>query len=379
MKMKKYAGIGILLLSVLLLMILIRSNWNTVDEYEIYNKDTFHYVHATVLRVDNEETVPDDMDHSRQLGLQEITVQITSGSNKGSQVSLTNYLTRAHNVYVKQGTKIVICMDQPENAEPYYSVFNYDRRLPILMMILLFTLIIFLVGRGKGLRSLLGVLFTLTMIIGFTIPGIFHGRSPVLVVSVTVIVSSVVSILLMNRLSRRSMAALISTLCGTLIVGICFIIFSGALHLSGYNLDETETLIMVGQNTGMNISDLLLAGILISSIGAIMDVAVSLTAALDELVALDPKVTPRTLFRSGMNIGKDMIGTMSNTLILAFAGTEITTMLCLIAYGYHETQLIASDYLAIQLSQGLCATIGIILTVPVTAGICLRLLIKPNK
>lgn len=101
-----------------------------------------------------------------------------------------------------------------------------------------------------------------------------------------------------------------------------------------------------------------------------MDVAVSLTAALMELVAVDPSVTARQVMKSGFNIGKDMIGTMSNTLILAFAGTALNTMLVLTAYGVSRTQFISSDYLAIELAQGLSATIGVILTVPITTGIC---------
>ena len=121
---------------------------------------------------------------------------------------------------------------------------------------------------------------------------------------------------------------------------------------------------------------LLLAGVLISALGAVMDVAVSLAASLEELVLVNPNMGQKALLRSGLNIGKDMIGTMSNTLILAYAGTALSTMLCLIAYGYQFTQLLSSDYLAIELSQGLCATLGVVLTIPAAAGVSCLLFVR---
>ncbi len=108
----------------------------------------------------------------------------------------------------------------------------------------------------------------------------------------------------------------------------------------------------------------------------VLHLAASLAASLEELVLVNPDMGQKALLRSGLNIGKDVIGTMSNTLILAYVGTALNTMLCLIAYGYQFTQLLSSDYLAIELSQGLCATLGVVLTVPVTAGIAAILFSK---
>ena len=169
----------------------------------------------------------------------------------------------------------------------------------------------------------------------------------------------------MAKISTWPVALVLAVVCAILPVN-AIIWISALLVLADMYALSME----VAVTTLILFAALLIAGVLVSSLGAVMDVAVSLTAALMELVAVDPSVTARQVMKSGFNIGKDMIGTMSNTLILAFAGTALNTMLVLTAYGVSRTQFISSDYLAIELAQGLSATIGVILTVPITTGIC---------
>ena len=226
------------------------------------------------------------------------------------------------------------------------------------------------VGKGKGLRALAGVVFTLLLVVLFMVQAIYHGFPPVIVSILTILTGTAVSLLLLNGCSRRTAVSALATVLGVAVTGIIFYISSKTLHLTGFNSDNAEELLVIQGATGLSVRSLLIAGVLVSSLGAVMDVAVSLTAALMELVVVDPSVTARQVMKSGFNIGKDMIGTMSNTLILAFAGTALNTMLVLTAYGVSRTQFISSDYLAIELAQGLCATIGVILTVPITTGIC---------
>lgn len=258
----------------------------------------------------------------------------------------------------------------PEGVAPYYTVFNYDRCLSLGILVVVFAAVMLFVGKGKGLRALAGVVFTLLLVVLFMVQAIYHGFPPVIVSILTILTGTAVSLLLLNGCSRRTAVSALATVLGVAVTGIIFYISSKTLHLTGFNSDNAEELLVIQGATGLSVRSLLIAGVLVSSLGAVMDVAVSLTAALMELVAVDPSVTARQVMKSGFNIGKDMIGTMSNTLILAFAGTALNTMLVLTAYGVSRTQFISSDYLAIELAQGLCATIGVILTVPITTGIC---------
>ncbi len=128
-----------------------------------------------------------------------------------------------------------------------------------------------------------------------------------------------------------------------------------------FSSSEAESLILIHESTGLKIKDLLFAGVLISSLGAIMDVGMSIVSSLYEVQHHNPSITARQLFRSGIEIGKDMIGTMTNTLILAFTGSAFITLLVFISYQVQFNQLFSSNYMAIEIAQGVCGTFGIVL------------------
>lgn len=345
-------------------------DWSTINTYKSYSTDTLSYDRARVISIDGENLEKDEEQPSRlYLGTQDLTVRFIEGDQKGETVTLTNYLTRSHNIMASEGQVIIVCADTPQNAEAYYTVYNYDRTVPLALLVALFAAAMLAVGHFKGFKALLGVTYSLLAVVLFMVQAIYHGFSPVGVSLLVVLMAGGISLVLLNGVSKKSIIGFICTFGGVLITGVIFLVFSLGLHISGYTTDAAETLVLASNTTGLGIRWLLLAGVLVSALGAVMDVAVSLTAALDELYQHDPTLTAAQIIRSGMNIGKDMIGTMSNTLILAFAGAQLNTMLCLLAYGYSFRQLMNSDYMATELAQGICATIGVVLTVPMTSVI----------
>ncbi len=376
---KKIAGIAAFLLGIAFLLAVSLFDWNSINSYDKFNSEALHYVKARVINVSSEELVQDEEDSKLYLGQQEVEVEILEGDQKGEKISFTNYLTQVHSIKVSTNQRVIVCADTPENAEAYYTIFNYDRTLPLGMLILAFAVAILIVGRRKGVRALLGVGFSLMTVVLFMAQAIYHGFSPVAIALLTVLIATGASLLLLNGFSRRTAVGIIATLLGVCVTAVIFIIAAWSLHLSGYNSDIAEELLLVRDNTGLKVRPLLIAGVLISALGAVMDVAVSLAAALEELVEVNPNLTRRELIKSGLNIGKDMIGTMSNTLILAFAGTALNTMISLQAYGYQFSQLFSSDYMAIELAQGLCATLGVVLTVPVATGIAAIFFVRKVK
>ena len=353
-------------------------DWNSINSYTAYNTSSTTYVSGKVISIESEDLEKYESDEKLMLGEQVIQVVLLEGSHKDETIELTNYLTKVHNIEVSEGSRVIICVDDPEEAEAYYTVFSYDRRPAVIALIACFALIVIIVGGIKGIRALLGVAYTLLFVIMFMAQAIYHGFSPVGVTLITVIIASGVSLLLLNGFSSRTLTGVLSTLAGVGATALIFIIFSSFLHLSGYNEDSSEMLLMVGNTTGLNIRYLLLAGVLISALGAVMDVSVGLVASLDELLSVNPDLSRKKLFSSGLNIGRDMIGTMSNTLIMAFVGSDLDTILCLLAYGYSAAQLFSSDFMAIELSQGLCATMGVVVTIPITTAIACLLLKRPG-
>ena len=132
-------------------------------------------------------------------------------------------------------------------------------------------------------------------------------------------------------------------------------------------MPEAEDLVLRAYDSPLEIQGLLVSGILIAALGAVMDVAMSISSACAELREVDPQITPGRLFRSGMNIGRDAMGTMANTLILAFAGASFNMLLLFQIYGYPLIQIINSDTMAIELIQSVAGSVGIILTVPLVS------------
>lgn len=376
---RKFVELATIIFGIVFLTAISLFDWNKINSYTMYNSESLHYVKGRVVQIKSEVLEQDSVDSSLYLGEQKIIVELLEGDQKGQEITIDNNLSKVHNIRVTNNQRVIICADTPENAEPYYTVFNYDRSIPITMLILVFALVVIVIGGRKGVRALLGVAFSLLTVILFLAQAIYHGFDPIIIGFLTILITTGVSLLLLNGFSRRTAVGLISTLLGVLVTGIVFAIFAAFLHLSGYNSDSIEELFLVSYSTGLSIRPLLLVGVLISALGAVMDVAVSLAAALEELVIVNPLLNRMELVKSGLNIGKDMIGTMSNTLILAFAGTALTTMISLMAYGYQFQQLLSSNYMAIELTQGICATIGVVLTVPITTFISALLFIHSSN
>lgn len=325
--------------------------------------DTVSYIPGAVLEVVEEELTPSDLKGGPQLGEQTLTIELKDGS----QITLTNYLTNTHNILAREGMRVVVCVDAPENVEPYYTLYQYDRSVGLGVVVAIFLLLMLLVGGEKGFYATLALAFSLVFLIKITVPVIYSGGSPILAGLAMVLVSTAVTVFLIYGLSPRGVLGIGVVLAGEFVACGLFLLFSMLLHLSGFKSSDAENLLVAAQNTGLNISTVLFAATMIASLGAVMDVAVSLLSALWEVRLADLDITGRGLWRAGLRMGRDMIGTMSNTLIFAFAGGSLTTLLVLMTYGTDPVQLLHSDYIALELAHGLCGTCAVILTVPLAS------------
>ena len=325
--------------------------------------DTVSYISGTVLEVVEEDLTPSDLKGGPQLGEQTLTIELKDGS----QITLTNYLTNTHNILAREGMRVVVCVDAPENVEPYYTLYQYDRSVGLGVAVAIFLLLMLLVGGEKGFYATLALAFSLVFLLKITVPVIYSGGSPILSGLAMVLVSTAVTVFLIYGLSPRGVLGIGVVLAGEFVACGLFLLFSLLLHLSGFKSSDAENLLVAAQNTGLNISTVLFAATMIASLGAVMDVAVSLLSALWEVRLADPDITGRGLWRAGLRMGRDMIGTMSNTLIFAFAGGSLTTLLVLMTYGTDPVQLLHSDYIALELAHGLCGTCAVILTVPLAS------------
>lgn len=349
---------GIVLVVILLLVIMPQEN----ADFQSLVSSGISYQRGTVIQVLSQSLEESPLG-SGMLGSQDLAVRLRDGS----EVQMTNYLTDTHNILAEEGSKAIICVDAPDGVEPYYTVYNYDRTSALVLIFAVFILLMMLVGGKQGANAVLALAVSLLLIVRFTVPAIYRGGSPIAVGAITVFAATAVTLLLLHGATVRALLAAGVTLAGEGTACMLFAASSALLHVGGFQTDQAEGLLVVAQNTGLHLKTLLFAATMIASLGAVMDVAVSLLSALWELKQQGTQDGGQ-LFRSGMNIGKDMIGTMSNTLIFAFAGNALATMLSLTAYGVQASQLLNSNYIALEIAQGLCGTGGVILTVPIASA-----------
>lgn len=333
----------------------------------LYQSSSMDYVRAQVIEVVEEEAQEDPHVQGRYYGVQTLRAKLLEGERKGEEVLIDNYLASTHHIRLAKGDSFIACVDDPELASPLITVYNYDRAPYLYLFLGLLMVLIILVGHTKGIRTILSLIYCLFVIVTLLLPLIFNGVSPILLTMGLAALMIGYTLLMLNGTSLKTWTAIIATTAGVLLSGLIFYVMSHLIHLSGYQTDQAEALILISYQTGLKIQEILFAGVLISCLGAVMDVGLSLASALYEVKLADPTSDARTLFKAGMQIGKDMIGTMCNTLILAFTGSSMTILIAFQAYQIQYQQLMNSDFMAIEIAQGLAGTCGIVLTVPLGA------------
>lgn len=309
-------------------------------------------------------------------GIQLVRVTVTSGEFKGRGCQLQNPNDYQTGALCVEGTKVIALLHENEDGTLSGSVYNYDRTGMVYLLLGLFALTLIAVGGWKGGAALYALVFTFVCVICVFIPLIYMGVNSVLAAILTAVLILVVSIYIINGWSRKTLCAMIGTTAGVAISGLLAMLVGGAWGISGFHLEEAEAMVYMNSKTGLDVGGILYAGILISSLGAVMDVSVSIVAAMEELKQKAPKLKGWELFHSGMRVGRDMMGTMSNTLILAFTGSATAVLLRVYAYDMPYLQMMGYNPIVVEILCGICGTMGVILTVPLQAAVTTLLLYK---
>lgn len=333
-----------------------------VHKTPLQSSDRMTFEKGTVTEVLNHEAKTAD----NMAGSQNVMVEITSGDHKGETVEASNLNGYLYGANCKVGTKVILQFSEYD-GQLSASVYGYDRSMMLYVLIGLFILILCVVGGKRGVTSTIALIFTFVCLIGMYLPMLYQGVNAFAATILTVTVITVVSLLLIGGYTKKTLCAVVGTLAGVAISGCVAMFFGKWGHITGFNTEDVETMVYVAQNSKLQVGDLLYAGILIASLGAVMDVAMSVTSTLEEIHSKRGDVSFHELFQSGIQVGRDMMGTMSNTLILAFAGTSLNTMILIYAYSYPYNQTLNMYSIGIELLRGISGTIGIILTVPLVS------------
>jgi uncharacterized membrane protein len=311
----------------------------------------------------------------RRVGDQELEIRILSGDHKGEIMTVTNYMSALFNVDVDQGDRIIVRIMTDEDGSYYASVFNYDRGIVLGVFLLIFFALLAVLGGKKGVGALAGLLLTLGCIWFILIPCLIRGVPAVPVTIGVSAVSAAAGLIFLNGYSKKTLCAVCGCVGGVLAAGIAAAAVGTLSPMNGFNMQEAENLILYGADRGLKISGLLVCGVLISALGAVMDVSLGIASSVWEMREQNPEASAGSLFRSGMQIGRDAMGTMANTLILAFAGSSLNMLILVQTYDIPFLQLINTDSIALEVVQSVAGSFGILLTVPLVAFISARLMV----
>lgn len=346
---------------ILILFLLFTVAINQVDKTELVNRagQTFEKGIVTEIVQDNLQ-----IDGSR-LGEQVVKIKMLTGVRQGQELETTSSAGYLFGAPCRVGMKVVV-MQSVAGDTTISSVYAQSREWVIYLFAALYLAVLCLVGGKQGVKASAGLVFTFVCILFVYLPLVYRGYSPFWVSVFICTVTTIVTLYLIGGPTRKTLAATLGTVSGVIIAGIAATLFSAASGITGWNVSDIESLLTLSYTNGIQVGGLLFSGLLISTLGAVMDVAMSISSAISEICEQNPSLSKKELFRSGMRVGRDMMGTDSNTLILAFAGSNISMLVLDYAYNLPYQQIINSNNIGIAIMQGLSGSFGIVLSVSVT-------------
>lgn len=338
---------------------------NQVEKTELVVRTGQTFEKAKVVKIlqDNLE------ENGTRVGEQKVRVRMLTGVRKGEELDITSSSGYLFGVACKPGMKVIV-MQSVAGDSTVASVYTQDREGVIYIFALIYLLVLCLIGGKQGIKGCLGLVFTFFCVIFVYLPLVYLKYSPFWTAVFVCFITTLVTMYLIGGPTRKTCAATLGTLVGVILAGVSAWCFSKASGISGYNVSDIETLMTLWNTNRIQVGGLLFSGLLISCLGAVMDVAMSISSAIDEIYRQNLSLSRKELFKAGLRVGRDMMGTDSNTLILAFAGSSVSTLLLDYSYNLPYQQIINSNNIGIAIMQGLAGSFGIVLSVPFTVLIC---------
>ncbi|MFI8963222.1 YibE/F family protein [Streptomyces sp. NPDC053493] len=303
--------------------------------------------------------------NSQQGQCAKANVEVTTGPNKGRTFTEIVQPDAPRQLHEGQGVVVAYAPDAPRDLQ--YSVTDVNRKVPIAVLAGIFALAVVVVGRMRGVMALIALAVSFLVLTLFILPAILEGSNPLLVAVVGSSAIMLIALYMCHGLSARTSVAVLGTLISLLLIGLLGSVFIDWASLSG-NTDDNTGLIH-GLYPELDMSGLLLAGIIIGSLGVLDDVTVTQTSAVWELHQADPTMGPRALYRAAIRIGRDHIASVVNTLVLAYAGAALPLLL-LFSIAQSSVGTVAnSELVAEEIVRTLVGSIGLVASVPLTTGL----------
>lgn len=299
-----------------------------------------------------------------------VNVEILSGEHKGEQIVLDNFLTGnpAYDINLKKDVKVVLHAETSDGGV-VYSISDIKRSGILIWLSAIFCGLLIYVGKRKGLFSLVSIILTCALIYYMLSPMILLGISPVLSTLLLCVLSTVITMYLVGGVNRKSSSAILGTVLSVMLAGMLSFISVKVASLNG--LIGENSIFLFSAHPELNFVGILISTMILATLGAVMDVAMSIASTINEIYTIDNKMTVKDLFVSGMNVGKDIIGTMANTLILVYLGGSLP--LLLLASNIDIQKFLNLNQVVAEISAALIGSCAIVICVPITAFVASEL------
>ncbi|SDZ06599.1 Uncharacterized membrane protein [Proteiniborus ethanoligenes] len=355
---------------IILLIFLVNSSFSfSEDEYNDL-EENFFYARGEVIEVISDVEGIDYNDiNSLNIDTQILKIRITSGKYKGQEFIIENHVSGnpVFDIIVKNGDKVLLDIEEDSEGIPSIYITDFIRDTYLGVLLLIFAGLLIVIGKIKGIKSIISLAITGTVILKFMLPMILKGFNPIWVAILSATIITSISFVIIAGINFKSFSAIIGTVGGVVFAGFIAYTIGSLVKLTGLHSEEANMLMFIPQQISFNFQGLLFSGIIIGTLGAVMDVAMSISSAMYEMKALNPEISSNKLIVSGLNIGKDVMGTMSNTLILAYTGSSVPLMLLFMAYETSIIKIINLDMIATEIVRALSGSIGLIIAIPITA------------
>lgn len=347
--------------------ILIITSANVFSE-EASKVNSIDGIKATVVDVIgiNEKEI---RDNNNSLKEQEVSVLINSGKYKGEFIQVLNTIdTSSLNEasLLNKGDEILLSVEEKDGKIVNGYMYEYARDKYLIYLVVIFMVLMILIGGSKGIKSIFSLGLTIVIVLKIFPDLLLKGYNPLKIAVCVGVAIIIINLLVVNGNNRKTISAMIGTSIGVAISGILALVVGDLSRLTGLNMEEGQMISYISESVKFDYKGLLFASILIGTLGAVMNVNMSIASAMNEINESNSQMDAVSMIKSGMSIGKDMIGSMSSTLILAYVGVSLQSLIVLISCKVSFIDVINQSIIATEILRSLSGIIGLIVSVPVT-------------
>ncbi len=306
-----------------------------------------------------------------------VTVKLLTGEFKGQNFKTTNMITGNpyYDIFLKKGDKVILHSEMEEDGETInYDIADIHRINFVYVLTAIFVGLLLIVGRKKGFNSLLSIVITVVLILFVMAPMVRSGFNPIISALIISLLSTLLTMYTVGGFNHKSTSATVGVIGSLIFASFLSILAIKFARLTGFCCEETMYLYSADPN--LDFKGILTASVILATLGAVMDTGMSIASSINEFYMINPKLTTKELFLSGMNVGKDIIGTMANTLILVYLGSSLP--LVLLSQNIDLQKFFNLNQVVTEICSAMIGSIALVACVPITAIVSAHL-VRVNK